>query len=334
MPALVTAACRVLRDVLRESVVQDAYNGSFILRHESLRMSLFGKIVMVAGLVVLVCGGLIACSPLKALNAVTTTSTYQKTGDVAYGDNPRQQLDIYVPQQSSAMPVPAAGRPVVVFFYGGSWNDGSRKDYVFVGEALSSRGFIVVVADYRVYPEVRYPEFVKDSAQAVAWTLQHIAQYGGDSRRVFVMGHSAGAYNAAMVALDPRWLQAFGASPQQLRGWIGLAGPYDFLPIVNPDVRPVFWYPDSPPDSQPLSHVGESKLPALLIASHKDQLVDAVRNTGGLAQALRMHQTPVEEVYFDNTTHATLVISLSRPLRQLAPTLDRVAAFVENPPEK
>lgn len=306
---------------------------------ESLSMTLVSKILMAAGVLVIICGGLIACSPLKALNAVTPASAYQKTADVAYGSNPRQQLDIYVPQQApgaivTTTAMPAAGRPVVVFFYGGSWNNGSRKDYAFVGEALSSRGFIVVVADYRVYPEVRYPEFVKDSAQAVAWTLLHAAEYGGDVRRVFVMGHSAGAYNAAMVALDPRWLKAAGASPQQLRGWIGLAGPYDFLPIDNPDVKPVFWYPDSPPDSQPLMHVGESSLPALLIASRKDKLVDAVRNTGGLAQALHEHHIPVEEIYFDNTSHASLVVSLSRPFRSLAPTLDRVAGFIENPPGK
>lgn len=299
---------------------------------DELTMTLLSKILMAGG-VLLALGGLIACSPLTALNAVTTGSTYQKTADLAYGEDPRQRLDIYVPRSgtaTTAAAAPAAGRPVVVFFYGGSWNSGSRKDYAFVGEALSSRGFIVVVADYRVYPQVRYPEFVRDSAQAVAWTLQHAAEYGGDLKRVFVMGHSAGAYNAAMVALDPRWLHAAGAATGQLRGWIGLAGPYDFLPIANPDVKPVFWYPDSPPDSQPLAHVGESKLPALLIASHQDKLVDAVRNTGGLAQALRAQHSAVEEVYYDNTSHASLVLSLSRPFRHLAPTLDRVAQFIDS----
>ncbi|MFL9922748.1 alpha/beta hydrolase [Herbaspirillum lusitanum] len=301
-------------------------------------MSIFGKLLMAFGLLVLVLGGLIACSPLSALNAVTPDSGYNKTAGIAYGANPRQQLDIYVPQaDSAAAQTNKAGKPVVVFFYGGSWNSGSRKDYAFVGDALSSRGFIAVLPDYRVYPEVRYPEFVKDSAQAVAWTLQHIKEYGGDLSRVFVMGHSAGAYNAAMVALDPRWLKEAGAAPQQLRGWIGLAGPYDFLPIENPDVKPVFWFPDSPPDSQPVNHVsdaGNGGLPALLIASHKDKLVEAPRNTGGLANLLRQHQVPVQEVYFDNTSHASLVVSLSRPFRHLAPTLDQVAGFIENPPQK
>jgi acetyl esterase/lipase len=297
-------------------------------------MSLFGKLLIVVGVVVLAGGGLIACSPLKALNAVTPGAAYQKIADISYGANPRQQLDVYIPQKTSPDASVVAGLPVVVFFYGGSWNNGSRKDYAFVGEALSSRGYIVVIADYRVYPEVRYPEFVRDSASAVAWTLQHAQDYGGDLKRIFVMGHSAGAYNAAMVALDPRWLKEAGASPQQLRGWIGLAGPYDFLPIENPDVKPVFWFPDTPPDSQPVRHVGESRVPALLVASHKDKLVEADRNTAGLAHLLREHGVPVQELYFDNTSHVTLVLSLSRPFRHVAPTLDRVADFIDNPPQR
>jgi acetyl esterase/lipase len=125
---------------------------------------------------------------------------------------------------------------------------------------------------------------VKDSAQAVAWTLRSLRELGGDPQRVFVMGHSAGAYNASMVALDPRWLREAGASPDALRGWIGLAGPYDFLPIENEDVKPVFFAPDSPPDSQPVRHVQAGAPPALLIASHKDKLVSAERNTAGLAK--------------------------------------------------
>ena len=118
---------------------------------------------------------------------------------------------------------------MVVFFYGGSWNSGSRDDYGFVGEALASRGIVVVIADYRLYPQVRYPAFLQDNAHAVAWTYQHIAEHGGDPHQLYVMGHSSGAYNASMLALDPRWLKAVNLSPTMLKGWIGLAGPYDFL---------------------------------------------------------------------------------------------------------
>lgn len=265
---------------------------------------------------------LAACSPIKVLNALTPTSTFTKTSSLAYGDDPRQKLDIYRPV--TALP----DAPVVVFFYGGSWNSGSKDDYGFVGEALASRGIVVVIADYRLYPQVRYPLFLQDGAQAVAWAYQHSAEYGGDPRKLYVMGHSSGAYNAAMLALDRQWLAGVGLSPSVFKGWIGLAGPYDFLPIENRDVRPVFFYPDSPPDSQPINHVSQSAPPSLLIASVDDNLVNPKRNTGGLAKKLRAAGVPVEEFYFTRTSHATLVASMSRPLRWLAPVLDRVTAFI------
>jgi acetyl esterase/lipase len=265
---------------------------------------------------------LAACSPIKVLNALTPTSTFTKTSSLAYGDDPRQKLDIYRPV--TALP----DAPVVVFFYGGSWNSGSKDDYGFVGEALASRGIVVVIADYRLYPQVRYPLFLQDGAQAVAWAYQHSAEYGGDPRKLYVMGHSSGAYNAAMLALDPQGLAGVGLSPSVFKGWIGLAGPYDFLPIENRDVRPVFFYPDSPPDSQPINHVSQSAPPSLLIASVDDNLVNPKRNTGGLAKKLRAAGVPVEEFYFTRTSHATLVASMSRPLRWLAPVLDRVTAFI------
>lgn len=265
---------------------------------------------------------LAACSPIKVLNALTPTSTFTKTSSLAYGDDPRQKLDIYRPV--TALP----DAPVVVFFYGGSWNSGSKDDYGFVGEALAARGIVVVIADYRLYPQVRYPLFLQDGAQAVAWVYQHSAEYGGDPRKLYVMGHSSGDYNAAMLALDPQWLAGVGLSPSVFKGWIGLAGPYDFLPIENRDVRPVFFYPDSPPDSQPINHVSQSAPPSLLIASVDDNLVNPKRNTGGLAKKLRAAGVPVEEFYFTRTSHATLVASMSRPLRWLAPVLDRVTAFI------
>lgn len=266
---------------------------------------------------------LAACSPIKVLNALTPSNTFTKTSAIAYGDDPRQKLDIY-------RPVPAlSNAPVVVFFYGGSWNSGSREDYGFVGEALASRGIVAVIADYRLYPQVRYPDFLQDGAKAVAWTRKHIAEYDADPKRLYLMGHSSGAYNASMLALDARWLNAVGLSPSMLKGWIGLAGPYDFLPIENPDVKPVFFFPDSPPDSQPINHVGHEAPATLLIASTDDSLVNPTRNTGGLASKLRAAGVPVEVFYFSKTNHATLVGAISRPLRWLAPVLDRVTAFIQ-----
>ncbi|MDR9861800.1 MULTISPECIES: alpha/beta hydrolase [Pseudomonas] len=278
-----------------------------------------------------VMGGLVllllsACSPVKVLNALTPGDTFERKAGIAYGADPRQQLDVYVPNQ----PLPDA--PVVVFFYGGSWNSGARQDYLFVGEALASRGIVAVVADYRLYPQVRYPLFLQDGAQAVAWTRAHIGEFGGNPKRLYLMGHSSGAYNAAMLALDPQWLGEQGMSRKDLGGWIGLAGPYDFLPIKNPEVRPVFFWPDSPPQSQPINHVSRGAPPALLIAANKDDLVNPTRNTGGLARKLRAVGVPVQDLYYSRPSHITLVATLSRPLRRLAPVLDQVVGFIEHTP--
>jgi acetyl esterase/lipase len=227
---------------------------------------------------------------------------------------------------------PLKDAPVVVFFYGGSWNTGDRTDYTFVGEALASRGIVTVVADYRLYPQVRYPLFLEDGARAVAWAKAHISEYSGNPQRLYLLGHSSGAYNAAMLALDGDLLGKVGMSPKDLSGWIGLAGPYDFLPIENPDVRPVFFWPNSPPQSQPINHVSRGAPPALLIAASKDDLVNPTRNSGGLARKLREAGVPVQDLYYSRPSHITLVATLSRPLRRLAPVLDQVVGFIEHTP--
>ncbi|MEG0065689.1 MAG: alpha/beta hydrolase [Pseudomonas sp.] len=280
---------------------------------------------MFGGVLLLV---LSACSPVKLLNALTPDSTFDKTAGIAYGDDPRQKLDVYVPRHA----LPDA--PVVVFFYGGSWNSGAREDYNFVGEALASRGIVAVVADYRLYPQVRYPLFLQDAARAVAWTKANIREFSGNPQRLYLMGHSSGGYNAAMLALDGDLLAAAGMSPKDLRGWIGLAGPYDFLPIENPAVRPVFFWPDSPPQSQPINHVSRDAPPALLIAASKDELVNPTRNTGGLAHKLRAAGVPVQDFYYSRPNHITLVATLSRPLRGLAPVLDQVVGFIKHTPNQ
>ena len=272
--------------------------------------------------------GLAACSPVAALNALAPSGTHTLTEGVAYGPGPRQRLDIYRPTQAA----PAGGWPVVVFFYGGSWNSGDRADYGFVGEALASRGMLTLVADYRLYPEVRYPDFLRDSAAALAWGLDHAATLGGNPQRVFVMGHSAGAYNAAMLALDPRWLSATGHAPQALAGFIGLAGPYDFLPTTNSDVKPVFFHPDYPPDTQPLQLATRGAPRSFIGAALKDDLVDPQRNSVALAQRLQALGVPVTLRLYERVNHMTLAGAFGRPLRWLAPVLSDVAGFVDNAP--
>ncbi len=287
-------------------------------------MSALKKTMIAVAGGILILGGLAACSPLGTLNALSPGSDLRTSAAVPYGTNARHKLDIYTPRDG------AANAPVVVFFMGGNWVKGERNDFAFVGRALASRGYVVVVPDYRLYPEVKYPDFLDDSAQAVAWTAREIASFGGDPKRLYVMGHSAGAYNAAMVALDPRYLAKHGMKASALRGWIGMAGPYDFMPIENPTTRPVFHFPDTPAASQPINHVSKDTPRALLIAANKDDLVNPVRNTGGLANKLRANNVFVKEIYYDRVNHVTLVGSLAAPLRALAPTLDDIDAFIKS----
>ncbi|MBC7956366.1 MAG: alpha/beta hydrolase [Cytophagales bacterium] len=265
---------------------------------------------------------LAACS--TGINLLKPSSTHVLTEGVSYGPLVRQKLDIYRP---STQP-PAGGWPVVVFFYGGSWNWGERSEYQFAGEALASRGVLTLVADYRLYPEVRYPVFLEDSAMAVAYGLREAGKLGGNPKRVFAMGHSAGAYNAAMLALDERWLKTAGQSPAALAGWVGLAGPYDFLPISNPHAQPVFNHPNYPAGSQPLEYAHKGSPRAFLGAAKDDQLVNPQRNTVGMATRLQSNGVPVTLKLYDGVSHVTLVASMAWSLRWMSPVLDDVSSFV------
>ncbi len=269
-------------------------------------------------------------APASVLNALASVGSHQAATGLAYGRLPRQRLDLYLPGRVA----PAGGHPVVVFFYGGSWNRGERADYRFVGESLAARGVITLVADYRLYPEVRYPDFLDDCAQALGWGLREAGRLGGNPQRVFVMGHSAGAYNAAMLALDASRLASTGLGPQALAGWIGLAGPYDFLPMSNPDARPVFFHPRYPPGTQPLEHAGARAPRSFLAAAATDELVNPQRNSVQLAQKLRQAGVPVDLHLYPRVNHLSLVAAMAWPLRGLAPVLDDVVGFIEAAPAR
>ena len=243
-----------------------------------------------------------------------------------YGTAVRQQADVYFPPDT--LDKPAGGWPMVVFFYGGSWRSGERGDYAFVGRSLAARGVVVVVADYRLYPEVRYPEFIEDSAQAVAWAWHRAGEWGVNRRRVFVMGHSAGAYNASMVALDARWLAPHGLQPSVLAGFIGLAGPYNFLPLRVDSLKPVFGYPQTPADSQPVVHASASAPPSWLFTAAADSFVSPTLNTDSLAFRLRSVGASVETRTMPRTSHVTLVASMAAPIGWLSPVLDEVSGIV------
>ena len=274
---------------------------------------------------------LAACAPVRFLNGVASAGQgFNSTEDVVYGPLARQALDLYTP----ATPAPPAGWPIVVFFYGGSWNTGERADYRFVGAALAARGVLTLVADYRHYPEVRYPEFLRDSALALAWGLTEAPRLGGDPKRVFVMGHSAGGYNAAMLALDPRWLAATGHAPSELAGWIGLASPYDFFPTDNPQAQPVFFHPNYPERAQPIEFGAARGTRAFLGAPVDDKVVSPTRSTQALATKLEAAGTPVTLKRYERASHTTLIGAFGAPLRWIAPVLDDVVEFIERAPAR
>ncbi len=267
-----------------------------------------------------------ACSGAQILNATISRANLRITHDVAYGPDPRQKLDIYRPDTSTKL-------PVIVFFYGGSWKTGSKAMYPFVAATLARQGAVVIVPDYRLYPQVRFPAFLADSADATAWTFAHLDRFGGDPQRVFLMGHSAGAYNALMLALNPHYLAAAGTSRDRLAGAIGLAGPYNFKPLDEPDVSDVFAPVGNEPPGQVITFADAHAPPLLLLAGTADDQVKP-RNTVALAARIRGAGGQVEEKLYPGVGHIGLVIALAPVFQGKAPVLADVDAFVSAHAEK
>lgn len=281
-------------------------------------------LALCAGLLLTGCAGTGVLSPVTVLNGLAL-GPYRAVDNIPYAPGPRQELDVYVPDH-------ARNAPVVVFYYGGSWQEGDKSIYRFVGAALASRGVVTVIPDYRVYPQTRFPGFLQDSAAAFAWARRHAAAYGGDPGRIFVMGHSAGAYNAAMLALDPEWLAAYGLSPRHdIAGVIGLAGPYDFLPLTDPALRSIFGPPGQFARTQPINYVAPGAPPAFLAAGTADTTVDP-GNSRRLAARLAKAGDPVELKLYPGLNHRRLVGALSPLLRGFAPVLADCLAFIAHPP--
>jgi acetyl esterase/lipase len=267
---------------------------------------------------------LAACSPTAAYNrlALIRAGGVDITRDIAFGPDPRHKLDVYAP------PREGGPKPVLVFMYGGSWSSGDKATYGFAGAAFSDAGFVTVVPDYRLVPEVRYPAFIEDNARAVRWARDNAARYGGDPERIVIVGHSAGAYNAAMVALDPRWLQAAGAPRGTIKAWAGLAGPYDFLPLDDPSTIAAFGQAPNLPDTQPGAHVDRNDPPAFLATGADDRTV-APRHTRDLAARLQAAGVPVETRVYPGVSHVGIVTALGPLFGGRAPVRRDVTAFLK-----
>lgn len=261
-----------------------------------------------------------ACSPADVLNATVPNDGATVTHDIAYEPGAHRTLDVYRPQKATG--------PLVVFLYGGSWRMGDKSMYPFVALPLAARGAVVVVPNYRLYPETEFPGFVEDNAAAVKWAIDHAASLGADPRSVFIVGHSAGAYNAAMLALDPHYLADAGTSRDRLAGVVGLAGPYNFLPITDPDVIPVFASVQDGPASQPITYVDGHNPPMLLVAGEDDTIVNP-KNTTSLAARIEQKGGPVAAKLYPNLGHIGLVTAFAPLFQRRAPVLDDVWRFIE-----
>ena len=281
-------------------------------------------LTLTAALALAALGG---CSAAGVLNATVSHKAFQADDGLAYGNAPRQKLDVYTPATAHAPQTGSHGRPIVVFFYGGSWQSGSRDSYLFVGAALASRGFVAVLPDYRTWPETAFPGFVDDAATAVRWARDHAAEFGGDPSRIFLMGHSAGAHIVMLLATDGRYLAAQQMSKRDLSGVIGLAGPYDFLPLKDATLEEIF-PPALRAASQPINFVEGDEPPMFLAAGKRDTTVDP-GNTDRLAAKLRAAGDTVEVKHYPRIGHALLVGAFARPLRGFAPVLDDTSAFID-----
>jgi acetyl esterase/lipase len=243
--------------------------------------------------------------------------------DVAYGRHPRQTMDVYVP------PGGRSARPVVFFIYGGSWANGAKESYAFVGDALASRGFVTVIADYRLVPEVRFPVFIEDGAAALRFVRDNVARYGGDPRRIHLMGHSAGAYNAMMLTLDGSYLARAGLSSDVIRSTVGLSGPYDFLPLDIDVTKAAFGSAPKLERTQPI-HFARRDVPPILLATGTDDTTVLPRNSERLAAALRRAGArSVTLRTYPGLGHAGTAASLARAMSWRAPVLDDVVEFWE-----
>jgi acetyl esterase/lipase len=266
---------------------------------------------------------LAACVPvLRTFNALTPKDSGGRRvrRNIAYGQGRRRDLDLYAP---AVMPI---GMPIIVFIHGGAWNSGDKGEYTFVGDALSSRGFLTVVPNYRLVPQVRFPEFIEDCALAVRWISDHAAELGGDPSRIVLMGHSAGAYNAMMLGLDPRYLRQAGVNAQSIKGVIGVSGPYDFLPLDVKVTQDAFGNAGNPEATQPTRFARQDGPPLLLMWGDKDTRVGQ-RSINAMQQAAQSAGESVDTRIYPNVDHAGMLLALSRFFRGNGPVLQDATDF-------
>lgn len=264
-----------------------------------------------------------ACSPVNLLNSVIPTDGYTLQQDIQYGSLARQKLDIYVPKGRHEKPL-----SVVLFFYGGGWDSGKKEDYLFAAEAFTSKGYLTVIPDYRIFPEIKFPDFLKDAASASKWVKANVARFGGNPDTIFIVGHSAGAHIGMMLNLNTEYLADAQLTPSDFRGFIGLAGPYDFLPLKSDRLKTIFGPKTSRWQSQPIHFVTGKNQPTLLLVGLKDDTVWP-SNSHNLAKAIREKNGPVTVIDYPSYSHVDMIAKIAKPFRSRNSLLNDIQAFIE-----
>ncbi|MEL6541789.1 MAG: alpha/beta hydrolase [Pseudomonadota bacterium] len=249
--------------------------------------------------------------------------------NISTGDHPAQKLIFWGPENLKADSNP---RPVLLFAHGGSWRSGDPADYGFIARALVPEGFVIALAGYRLVKEGGadgvYPAMLDDTAAAIARTRAHAAQYGGDPDRIVVMGHSAGAYNVVMTALEREWLAARGEDADALKGVIGLSGPYDFFPYTSDSTIAAFGPAEDPEATQAFNHVRGDAAAMLLIHGEKDTLVRS-RNSRELAKLIKTAGGKVRLQLYPEMEHNDPLISFASPWRERRDVVEVISAFAK-----
>lgn len=246
------------------------------------------------------------CSAIKfyIVNFPSHFSDHKIAKDIAFSAlYSNLQLDVYSPNHLE-------NAPVVVFFYGGSWKVGKKEQYAFVGDYFASHGFVTVIADYRKYPQVKFPDFLKDGAEAINWTRQSIKEYGGDPNRISIVGHSAGAHIEALLVSDSRYLaQDYSHQGSSINAFVGLSGPYHFTP-KKPDFKDMFGPPETYVNMQVSTFIDGSEPPMLLVYGESDKVVGEI-NLMRLRSALEKYNNVYTVKTYPNTGHADKVATFS-----------------------
>lgn len=238
--------------------------------------------------------------------------------DISYGSQSYNRADVYRQDRGSA-------HPVVVFLYGGGWQSGSKERVAYVGAALARKGFAVVIPEFRHFPAAGLSDILSDNAKAVVWAAAHASEFGGDPRRIFVAGHSSGAWAAIMLALDSKWLRQTGSEPIALAGAIGLAGPYEISSLAQQADKDVFV--GSGPEMEPINDCSAQHPPILLIAGTADDDVSP-SSTTDLSDQMRKFGNKAETHTYPGFGHDQVLHAVSFPFSMGSSVSDTIQHFV------